>query len=177
MPLEASLKKYPEIGLKFCAIIIAILSFYFAKTLNQRDSESMFIIESLMIVSLCFYMLYIITASIKLLKNYEKYFNSGFNLSIVLTFLLTLWLWYLERQGWWTYCIIFCTTSVFDQMILLTQPFLVPVILLSLNILWRGNKARKRFFFGVLLSIPFCILATLYSGLTFAFFEYQRLQF
>ena len=171
MPLAESLKRYQELVLKFCAVIFAILSFYFAKTLSQKDPESMFFINSLLIVSLCFYILYIITASIKLLKNYEKNLNSGFNLSIVLTFLITLISFYLESEGWWTFCIGLCSTSDFDLFVLLAQPFFVPVILLLLNILWRGDRGRKRFFFGVLSSIPFCILATFCSGLTFAFFH------
>ena len=83
MLLKAFLKKYQELVMKFCAVIFAILSFYFAKTLSQKDPESMLFIESLLIISLCFYILYIITASIKLLKNYEKNLNFGFNLSIV----------------------------------------------------------------------------------------------
>ena len=83
MLLKAFLKKYQELVMKFCAVIFAILSIYFAKTLSQKDPESMLFIESLLIISLCFYILYIITASIKLLKNYEKNLNFGFNLSIV----------------------------------------------------------------------------------------------
>ena len=168
---KAALKKYPELGMKIGAVVFAILSFYFAKTLSQKDPGSMSIIESLMIASLCFYMLYIITASIKIIKNYEKNLNTGFNLPIVLTFLLTLLSFYLESEGWWTYCIGLCSTSDFDLFVLLAQPFFVPVILLLLNILWRGDRGRKRFFFGVLSSIPFCILATFCSGLTFAFFH------
>ena len=70
MPLKAGLKKYPELGFKLLVVVFAILSFYFAKTLSQRESESMLIIESLLIISLCFSILYIITASIKLLKNH-----------------------------------------------------------------------------------------------------------
>ena len=77
MPLKAGLKKYPELGLKLLVVIFAILSFYFAKTLSQREPESMLIIESLLIISLCFSILYIITASIKLLKNHEKNLNFG----------------------------------------------------------------------------------------------------
>ena len=96
MPLIESLRKYPELGIKFCAIIFAILSFYFAKTLSQRDPESKFFIDSLLMVSYYIYVMYIMTASIKLLKNYEKNLNSGFNLSIVLTFLLTSISFYLE---------------------------------------------------------------------------------
>ena len=167
MPLEASLKKHPEVGLKFCAIVIAILGFYFAKTLSQRDSESMFIIEFTIIVSYCVYMLYIIAASIKLIKNFEKNLNSGFNLSVVFTFLLTTVLFLLGKHTL-NFCIGLCPSiSDFDLFLMWAQPFLIPVLLLSLNILWRGDRARKRFFFGVLLSLPFCIFATLYSGLTF----------
>ena len=166
MPLKAGLKKYPELGIKLLVVIFAILSFYFAKTLNQRESESMLIIESLLIISLCFSILYIITASIKLIKNYEKNLNSGFNLSIVLTFLITLISFYLESEGWWTFCIGLCSTSDFDFFILLAQPFFVPVTLVLLNLIWRGNGPRKRFFSGVILSIPFCILATFCSGST-----------
>tara|TARA_B100001758_G_scaffold178766_1_gene155499 strand:+ start:158 stop:688 length:531 start_codon:yes stop_codon:yes gene_type:complete len=166
MLLKAFLKKYQELVMKFCAVIFAILSFYFAKTLSQKDPESMLFIESLLIISLCFYILYIITASIKLLKNYEKNLNFGFNLSIVLTFLLTLISFYLESEGWWTFCIGLCTTSDFDFFILLAQPFFVPVTLLLFTIFWRGNGARRRFFSGVILSIPFCLLATFLSSLT-----------
>ena len=166
MPLTESLKRYQELVLKFGAVIFAILSFYFAKTLSQKDPESMFFINSLLIVSLCFYILYITTASIKLIKNYEKNLNSGFNLSILLTFLITLISFYLESEGWWTFCIGLCSTSDFDLFILLAQPFFVPVTLLLLNLIWRGNGPRKRFVSGVILSIPFCILATFCSDLT-----------
>ena len=169
--MKASLKKYPEIGLKFCAIIIAISGFYFAKTLNQRDSESMFIIESIMFVSLCFYVLYLIAATIKLFKNDEKYFNTGFNLSIVLTFLLLL----ISFAGGLAYSP--WNNSVVALFLMFSLPVVIPVFLLSISIPSRGNKAKNRFFFGVLLSIPFCILSTLYSGLTFMFFVYHRLQF
>ena len=172
MLLKASLKKYQELVMKFCAVIFAILSFYFAKTLSQKDSESMLFIESLLIISLCFYILYIITASIKLLKNYEKNLNFGFNLSIVLTFLLTLISFYLESEGWWTFCIGLCSTSDFDFFILLAQPFFIPVTLLLFNLIWRGNGPRKRFFSGVILSFPFCILATFCSGLTMSILLY-----
>ena len=172
MPLKASLKKYPEMGLKFFAIIILILGFYCAKTLSQRDPESMFIIKSTLIVSFCVYMLYIITAIKKLIKNHEKYFNSGFNLSIVLTYLLTMWFFYMESEGWWTVCIGLCSTSDFDLFILLAHPFFVPVILLLLSIPSRGHKAKNRFFFGVLLSIPFCILAAIYGASTFGLILY-----
>ena len=172
MPLKASLKKYPELGIKFCAIIFAILSFYFAKTLSQRDPESKFFIDSVLVVSLCFYTLYIIVASIKLRKKYEKNLNSGFNLSIVLTFLLTLVSFYLESRGWWTFCIGWCSSSNFDLFMLFAQPFLVPIILLLSSVSWHGDSARKRFFFGVLLSIPFCIFATFCSGFTIAIFQY-----
>ena len=172
MPLKASLKKYPELGIKFCAIIFAILSFYFAKTLSQRDPESKFFIDSLLIVSLCFYILYIIVASIKLRKNYEKNLNFGLNLSIVLTFLLTSISFYLESKGWWTFCVGLCSSSDFDLFILLAQPFFISVILLLSSIPWRGERARKRFFFGVLLSIPFCIFATFYSGYTISILQY-----
>ena len=172
MPLKASLRKYPELGIKFCAIIFAILSFYFAKTLSQRDPESKFFIDSLLMISYYIYVIYIMTASIKLLKNCEKNLNFGFNLSIVLTFILTSISFYLESKGWWTFCIGWCSSSDFDLFILVAQPFLVSVILLISNIPWRGDRARKRLFFGVLLSIPFCIFATLCSGLTFAHFQY-----
>ena len=164
MPLIESLKRYQELVLKFCAVIFAILSFYFAKTLSQKDPESMFFIESILIVSLCFYILYIITASIKLIKNYEKNLNSGFNLSIVLTFLITLISFYLESEGWWTFCIGLCSTSDFDFFILLAQPFFAPVTLILFSLNWRGTGPRKRFVSGVILSIPFCILATFCSG-------------
>ncbi len=163
MPLIESLKRYQELVMKLCAVIFALLSFYFAKMLSQKDPESMFFIESLLIVSLCFYILYIITASIKLIKNDEKNLNSGFNLSIVLTFFITLFSFYLESEGLWTFCIGLCSTSDFDFFILLAQPFFVPITLLLLNLIWRGNRPRKRFFSGVILSIPFCILATFYS--------------
>ncbi|MDP7374676.1 MAG: hypothetical protein QF445_04130 [Candidatus Poseidoniaceae archaeon] len=172
MPLKSGLKKYPELGLKLLVVIFAILSFYFAKTLNQRESKSMLIIESLLIISLCFSILYIITASIKLLKNHEKNLNFGFNLSIVLTFLLTLISFYLESEGWWTFCIGLCSTSDLDLFILLAQPFVVPVALLLLTIIWPGDWPKKRFFFGVMLSIPFCVLATFFSGSTLGIILY-----
>jgi len=166
MPLTESLKRYQELVLKLCAVIFAILSFYFAKMLSQKDPESMFFIESLLIVSLCFYILYIITASIKLIKNYEKNLNSGFNLSIVLTFFITLISFYLESEGLWTYCIGLCSTSDFDFFILLAQPFFAPVTLILVNLIWGGDGPKKRFLFGVILSIPFCILATFCSDIT-----------
>ena len=86
----------------------------------------MLIIESLLIISLCFSILYIITASIKLLKNHEKNLNFGFNLSIVLTFLLTLISFYLESEGWWTFCIGLCSTSDLDLFILFCTAFCSP---------------------------------------------------
>ena len=172
MPLIESLKRYQELVLKFCAVIFAILSFYFAKTLSQKDPESMFFIESILIVSLCFYLLYIITASIKLIKNYEKNLNSGFNLSIVLTFLITLISFYLESEGWWTFCIGLCSTQDFDFFILLAQPFFAPVTLILVNLIWQGTGPRKRFVSGVILSIPFCILATFCSGSTMGIILY-----
>ena len=166
MPLKTGLKKYPELGIKLLVVIFAILSFYFAKTLSQRDSKSMLFIEFLIITSLCFSILYIITASVKLFKNHEKNLNFGFNLSIVLTFFLTLISFYLESEGWWTFCIGLCSTSDLDLFILLAQPFVVPVALLLFTIIWPGDWPKRRFFFGVILSIPFCVLATFFSGST-----------
>ena len=164
MLFAESFRRYKELVLKSCAVIFAILSFYFAKTLSQKDPESMFFIESILIVSLCFYLLYIITASIKLIKNYEKNLNSGFNLPIVLTFFITLISFYLESEGWWTFCIGLCNTSDFDFFILLAQPFFAPVSLILYNLIWGADRPKKRFLFGVILSIPFCIPAFFCSG-------------
>ena len=172
MPFAESFRRYKELVLKFCAVIFPILSFYFAKTLSRKDLESMFFFESILIVSLCFYLLYIITASIKLIKNYEKNLNSGFNLSIVLTFLITLISFYLESEGLWTFCIGLCSTSDFDFFILLAQPFFAPVTLILVNLIWGGDGPKKRFLFGVILSIPFCILATFCSGSTMSIILY-----
>ena len=36
MPLKAGLKKYPELGFKLLVVVFAILSFYFAKTLESK---------------------------------------------------------------------------------------------------------------------------------------------
>ena len=121
--LKAFLKKYPEFGMKLFAVGSLILGYYIAVTLHQRDIEIEFVIVSALIVSLCFYILYIITAAFKLLKKYEKNLNSGFNLSVVMTFLITLISFYLESEGWWTFCIGLCNTSDFDFFILLAQPF------------------------------------------------------
>lgn len=172
MPLTESLKRYQELVLKLCAVLFALLSFYFAKTLSQRDPESKFFIDSVLGFSLCFYILYIITASIKLIKNYEKNLNSGFNLSIVLTFVITFISFYLESEGWWTFCVGLCSTSGFDFFILLAQPFFVPVTLILVNLIWGGDAPKKRFLFGVILSIPFCILATFCSGSTMSIILY-----
>jgi hypothetical protein len=166
MSLAESLDRYREMVMKFCAVIFVILSFYFAKTLNQREPQSMFFIEFLLIISLCFSILYIITASIKLFKNHEKNLNFGFNLSIVLTFFLTLISFYLESEGWWTFCIGLCSTSDLDLFILLAQPFVVPVSLLLITIIWPGEWPKRRFLFGLILSIPFCVLATFFSAST-----------
>ena len=177
MTLTASLRKYPEMGVKLCAILFAILSFYFAKTLSQKDSNSLAFIESIIIVSYCVYIAYIITASIKLSKNYEKNLNSGFNLSIVLTFLLTTVLLFfgkhmIQRDD--DICLVgLCSGNppISDLFLMLGQPFFVPVTLMILNSTLSsnesGDRAKKRFFSGVILSIPFCIIATIYSGLTF----------
>ena len=172
MPLTESLKRYQELVLKLCAVLFALVSFYFAKTLSQRDPESKFFIDSVLGFSLCFYILYIITASIKLIKNYEKNLNSGFNLSIVLTFLITLISFYLESEGLWTFCIGLCSTSDFDFFILLAQPFFAPVTLILFSLIWQGTGPRKRFVSGVILSIPFCILATFCSGSTMGIILY-----
>ena len=172
MLFAESFRRYKELVLKSCAVIFAILSFYFAKMLSQKDPESMFFIESILIVSLCFYILYIITASIKLIKNYEKNLNSGFNLSIVLTFLITLISFYLESEGWWTFCIGLCSTSDFDFFILLAQPFFAPLTLILFSLIWQGTGPRKRFVSGVILSIPFCILATFCSSSTMSIILY-----
>ncbi len=174
MTLTASLKKYPEMGMKLCAIIVAILSIYFSKTLSQRDPESLAFIESIIIVSYCVYVLYIITASIKLIKNYEKNLNSGFNLSIVLTFLLTMVLFFFGKHVMHVdFCVGLCSGNppISDLLIVLGQPFFVPVTLMIVNSTFSskesGDGAKKRFFSGAILSIPFCIMATIYSGLTF----------
>ena len=150
--------------MKFFAVGSLILGYYIAETLHQRDIEIEFVIESALIVSLCFYILYIITAGFKLLKKYEKNLNSGFNLSVVLTFLITLISSYLESEGWWTACIGLCNTSDFDFFILLAQPFFAPVSLILYNLIWGADRPKKRFLFGVILSIPFCIPAFFCSG-------------
>ena len=171
---KAALKKYPELGMKIGAVVFAILSFYFAKTLSQKDPGSMSIIESLMIASLCFYVLYIITSSIKIIKNYEKNLNTGFNLSIVLTFLLTMVLFFFGKHVMHVdFCVGLCSGNppISDLLIVLGQPFFIPVTLMIVNSTFSskesGDGAKKRFFSGAILSIPFCIMATIYSGLTF----------
>ena len=163
--LKAFLKKYPEFGIKFFAVGSVILGFYIAEALHQRDIETEFVILSALIVSLCFYILYIITAGFKLLKKYEKNLNSGFNLSVVLTFLITLISFYLESEGRWTFCIGLCNTSDFSFIHLFyLQPFFAPVSLILYNLILGGDGPKKRFLFGVILSIPFCILAFICSG-------------
>ncbi|MBS73974.1 MAG: hypothetical protein CMA91_07010 [Euryarchaeota archaeon] len=177
MALIAPLKKYPEMGMKICAILFAILSFYFAKILSQKDAKSLAFIESIIIVSYCVYVLYIIIASIKLFKNYEKNLNSGFNLSIVLTFVLTMILLFFGKhtvQFDDEVCLVgLCSGNppISDLFLMLGQPFFVPLTLMIVNSTLSskesGDGAKKRFSSGVILSIPFCIIAAIFSGLTF----------
>ena len=138
--VTAFVRYHPEIPLISCATIAAILGSI--KMLNGDDAETSLSYAGF----LCIF--YVIIASIKLLKNYERNFNSGFNMPIVLTYFLGLAspiLWRAKCGD----CGVFDAT-VFEVILYFSLHFFVPVILLLLNIPWDGDQAGKRFFFGIL---------------------------
>ena len=152
--VTAFVRYHPEIPLISCATIAAILGSI--KILNGDDAD----IPLFYAGFLCIF--YVIIASIKLLKHYEKNLNSGFNMPIVLTYFFGL-----ASPIFWRAkcgdCGIFEAT-VFEGILYFSLHFFIPVILLLYNIPWDGDQAGKRFFFGILLSIPFCLFSSLLSG-------------
>ena len=152
--ITAFVRYYPEIPLISCATIAAILGSI--KMLNGDNAEILLSYAGF----LCIF--YVIIASIKLLKHYEKNLNSGFNMPIVLTYFFGL-----ASPTFWRAkcgdCGVFGVT-VLEVILYFSLHFFIPLILLLLNIPWDGDQARKRFFFGILLSIPFCLFSSLLSG-------------
>ena len=152
--VTALLRNYPEIALICCATIAALLGSIEISNGDNADVHLFF--AGLLCI------LYVILASIKLLKYQEKNLNSGFNMPIVLNYFIGL----VSPIFWRVRCgeCGFFSMMESDFILLISQPFFGPVILLLLNIPWTGVQQRKRFFFGVLLSIPFCLLSFVLSG-------------
>ena len=152
--VTALVRNYPEIALICCATTAAILVSIQSSNGDNADIHLFFA------GFLC--ILYVILASIKLLKNYEKNLNSGFNMPIVLTYFIGL----VSPIFWRAHCgeCGFFSMMESNFILMISQPFYSPAILLLLNIPWTGDQERKRFFFGVLLSIPFCLLSFVLSG-------------